>query len=330
MGTSEGIEKGIVARWGLPFRAVSAAPMRGFNPLRWLSGGLRLVRGVRDALSLVDEFRPDVILATGGYVSVPVVVAGRIRGVPALVYLPDIEPGWAVRFLSLVAARVAVTFPEAAGYFSARKTVVTGYPVRRELIEARREDAIEFFGLEPGVKTLLVFGGSRGARSINRALARILPKVLEVAQVLHISGKLDYPAMQEVAASLPAERRSRYHLFSYLHREMGLALAAADLVVARAGAATLGEFPVLGKPSILIPYPYAGAHQERNARYLERNGAAVVLRDSELGEKLLDTVLSLLNDEESLERMRSRALGLGNPEAARVLGRELASLARRA
>jgi len=330
VGTVGGLEEDIVSRWNIPFRAVSSAPVRGVNPVKLAAGAYHLIKGVGEALSLVEDFKPDVILATGGYVSVPVVVAGRLNGVPSLIYLPDLEPGWAVRFLSKFASKVAVTFPEVLGYFPAHKAVVTGYPVRRELLNASREEAMRAFGLEEGLKTLLVFGGSRGARSINRALAKALPALLEVCQVLHISGKLDYEEMKGVRASLSFEKRRRYHLFSYLHHEMGLALAVADLVVARAGAATLGEFPALGKPSVLVPYPYAGQHQERNARYLEQRGAAVVLKDAELAERLLSTVSEILRDDARLEGMRQRALKLAKPEAAQSIGRELAALARRA
>jgi len=328
VGTSGGLEEGIVARWGVPFEAVSSAPVRGMNPIKLGVNLYRLAQGVREARELIKRFAPEVILATGGYVSVPVVVAGRLEGVPSLVYLPDIEPGWAVRFLAFFASRVAVTFPEALGYFPSRKGVVTGYPVRRELLEARREKAIRAFGLEENLKTVLVFGGSRGARSINRALAKALPELLEVCQVLHISGQLDYEEMEAIRSHLPEGKRSRYHLFPYLHREMGLALAVADLVVARAGAATLGEFPALGKPSVLVPYPYAGQHQERNARYLEGHKAAVVIKDAELGAKLLSTVLELLRDDHRLNEMKENALKLARPRAAYAIARELTSLAR--
>jgi UDP-N-acetylglucosamine--N-acetylmuramyl-(pentapeptide) pyrophosphoryl-undecaprenol N-acetylglucosamine transferase len=172
-----------------------------------------------------------------------------------------------------------------------------------------------------------VFGGSRGARSINQALAAALPQVLPHCQVIHISGTLDWPATQERAAQLPATLRERYHPFAYLHDEMAQALAAADLVVARAGASTLGEFPLLGLPSILVPYPYAGQHQDLNADYLAERGAAWKLADSELSARLAPLVIELLSDAARLDRMSQAAGSLARPDAAANIARELERLA---
>ncbi len=329
VGTPSGLEREIVSRWGLPFREVSSAPFRGMNPLRQAVSLLQVMKGVWEAWRIVREFSPHAIFATGGYVSVPVVLAGKLQGIPSLIYLPDLEPGLAVRFLSVLTSKVAVTFPEVLRFFPPEKAVVTGYPVRRELLEATPEEGREFFGLEDGLRTLLVFGGSRGARSINRALADSLNALLDFCQVLHISGQLDYEEMKALKDSLPPEKGRRYRVFPYLHREMGLALAAADLVVSRAGAATLGELPTLGKPAVLVPYPYAGGHQERNARFLAERGAAIVLQDSELGRAFLPTILSLLRDEGRLRAMREKAQALASPGAAEKLGEILLSLASR-
>ena len=168
---------------------------------------------------------------------------------------------------------MGVTFPEVVRWFP-DKAVVTGYPVRQEILAlaGQRPLARQQLGLLADSPVLLVFGGSRGARSINQALAAALPALLPHCQVLHISGALDWPAVEAQAASLPDELRPRYHAYPYLHDEMPLALAAADLVVARAGASTLGEFPALGLPSILAPYPYSGQHQDVNASYLAERG----------------------------------------------------------
>lgn len=257
----------------------------------------------------------------------PVVLAGRFQGIPSLIYLPDLEPGLAVRFLSFLASRVAVTFPEALRFFPSGKAVVTGYPVRKELLEASVEEGKRFFGLENGLKTVLVFGGSRGARSINRALVNSLEALLDFCQVLHISGYQDYKEMKAVESLLPPHKRRRYKVFPYLHQEMGLALTVADLVVSRAGAATLGEFPALGKPAILIPYPYAGAHQEKNARFLEEKGVALVIPDSELGKAFLPAILSILKDDERLRIMREKAQALASPGAAEKLAELLRAMA---
>jgi UDP-N-acetylglucosamine--N-acetylmuramyl-(pentapeptide) pyrophosphoryl-undecaprenol N-acetylglucosamine transferase len=199
--------------------------------------------------------------------------------------------------------------------------------VRTEFFAADKAAARATFALKTELPVVTVFGGSRGARSINRALCAILDELLECCQVVHISGTLDADWVTEKARSLPPNLQARYRSYAYLHEEMVDALAAADLVVARAGASTLGEFPALGLPSILVPYPYAGQHQDVNADYLVQRGAAVKIADAELSTKLLPTVQALLDDRERLAEMSARARALARPEAARRIAEELTRLA---
>jgi UDP-N-acetylglucosamine--N-acetylmuramyl-(pentapeptide) pyrophosphoryl-undecaprenol N-acetylglucosamine transferase len=175
----------------------------------------------------------------------------------------------------------------------------------------------------------LVFGGSRGARTINYALLAILPELLAEYQVIHITGKLDWEAINEKTADLPADLRERYQPFSYLHESMGLAFRSADLVVSRAGAATMGEFPAFGLPAILVPYPYAWRYQKVNADHLAVNGAAIRLNDEDMAEKLLPTIQRLMGDEQQLESMQAAAIRMYRPDAARNISDLLAELAGR-
>jgi UDP-N-acetylglucosamine--N-acetylmuramyl-(pentapeptide) pyrophosphoryl-undecaprenol N-acetylglucosamine transferase len=310
----------------LSFVSLSAAPIRGRAPWIIVRNLVYTLAGVQQALREIKNFGPEVIFATGGYVSAPVVVAGWLRRVPVLIYLPDIEPGLAIRVLSRLAQRVAVSVEESRRYFPAHKTTVTGYPVRSELLTADKGEAQKALGLQESLKTLLVFGGSRGAHSINLALSKVLDRLLDVCQIVHICGRLDAQWVESQQAELPAHRRVRYKAYAYLHEEMARALAAADLVVARAGAATLGEFPALGLPSILVPYPYAGRHQELNANYLVSRGAAAKIDNADLEEKLLPTVTGLLDNEELLIRLGERARSLARPEAAQRIADELREL----
>ena len=326
LGSAPSIEAELVARAGLPFVGISAAPIRGRAPWTVVRNLAQTLAGVRQALRQIRDFRPEAIFVTGGYVSVPVVVAGWLRRVPILIYLPDIEPGLAIRVLSRLAQRVAVSVEESQRYFPAHKTTVTGYPVRSELLTADKREAQKALDLEEDLKTLLVFGGSRGARSINIALSKVLDRLLDVCQIIHICGRLDAHWVEGQRAELPARLRDRYRVYAYLHEEMTLALAAADLVVARAGAATLGEFPALGLPSILVPYPYAGRHQELNADYLVSRGSAVKMDNADLEEKLLPAVMGLLYDDELLMQMGERARSLARPEAARRIANEIRRL----
>lgn len=286
----------------------------------------RLARGALQVWKLSREWKPEVLLVTGGFVSAPVALVCWLRRAPILVYLPDIEPGLAVRFVSRFAARICVTAEASRSFLPAHKVVVTGYPVRQELIRARaaRDEGQSHFNLEPSLKTVLVFGGSKGARSLNRALGQVLDQVLARWQVVHISGTLDAGAAQARREKLSQELKSRYKLFAYLHgEEMGMALAAADVAVSRAGASVLGELPLMGLPAILVPYPFAWRYQKVNADYLVEQGAAVVLEDRDLGEGLLPALTSLLGDEARWTRMRERASGLARPDAASALATQL-------
>jgi UDP-N-acetylglucosamine--N-acetylmuramyl-(pentapeptide) pyrophosphoryl-undecaprenol N-acetylglucosamine transferase len=269
-----------------------------------------------------------VVFLIGGYVSVPVALAARLRRKPSLVYLPDVEPGWAIKATSRFATRVAANVKASQQYFSTQ-VVVTGYPLRPEFGREKqqlRKEARERMGIPPEDKVLLVIGGSRGAQSINEALGRILDRALDLAHVVHISGTLDAEACRARWDELSSGDQTRYHLFDYVH-EMAHALAAADLVVARAGAATLGEFPAFGLPAILVPYPYAWRYQKVNADYLADRGAAIRLNDGDLGQRLLPTIETLLGDDERLYEMSRNALVLAQPDAAARLADLLTELA---
>lgn len=327
LGGSGSVEEALAGRVGLPFRAISAGGLRGQRPWTMAWNGLKLMIGLRQALSAVADFRPDAILATGGYMSVPVVLAGRLRRVPVLMYLPDIVPGLAIRRLSRWASRVAVSFSEAVQFFEAGKAVLTGYPVRREFFELDRTSARSRLELEMDGHVVVVFGGSRGARSINLAVARVLQELLQETLVIHVCGDIDIAEALSNREGLPPRLREKYRPVAYLHEEMPPALAAADLVVARAGASTLGEFPALGLPSILVPYPYSGQHQDANAEFMVSHGAAISIRDADLQEDLLVSISGLLNDEEKLARMSRNARGLSRPEAAHQIAEELRTLA---
>lgn len=330
VGSIGGVEEGIVAKEGLPFRGIEAGGLRGSAPWTMLHNLCKMAVGFLQSLRIIWGFKPEVILVTGGYVCMPVALAGWFCRVPILIYLPDIEPGWAIGILSHFAAMIAVSFAESRRFFPPHKVAVTGYPVRPELLKADRLAAKQRFHLDEGMRTLLVFGGSRGAHSINLAISCILPELLEACQVIHLCGQEGEGRAKAQWEVLPACLQGRYRVYSYLHEGMADALAAADLVVARAGAATLGEFPALGKPSILVPYPYAGRHQELNAEYLTSRGAAVKVADAELGEKLLPTILELLSDDEALARMGERARALARPEAAQRIAAELRDLSKEA
>jgi UDP-N-acetylglucosamine--N-acetylmuramyl-(pentapeptide) pyrophosphoryl-undecaprenol N-acetylglucosamine transferase len=285
-----------------------------------------VVLGIIEARRIVDEFKPQAIFATGGYVCFPAVVAGWLRGVPSLLHLPDIVPGLAVQALAPIASRVALSFPESKEYFTPKKSVVTGYPVRQEIISLDKVTAREELGINPEERLLLVLGGSRGAHNINLAVSQTLPQLLKVCQLIHIAGYQDEGWLREEKERLPQGLQERYRIHAYLHEEMAWAVVAADLALSRAGASTLGEFPAAGLPSILVPYPYAAGHQERNANYMVERGAAVKINDSDLKASLLPLLERLFADVEVLAQMAKAARSLAQPEAAQRMVNELRTL----
>jgi UDP-N-acetylglucosamine--N-acetylmuramyl-(pentapeptide) pyrophosphoryl-undecaprenol N-acetylglucosamine transferase len=295
--------------------------------LRALPGNLaKLARGYQSARRILKEFRPEALFFTGGYLAAPMALAGR--HIPILLYVPDIEPALAIQSIARFADCIAVTAPASKDHYPTRARVVqTGYPVRAELLKWDRKSARKALDLHEKKPVLLVTGGSRGARSINQAVLEHLPFLLNLAQVVHISGQLDWASVEAAANSLDEASRSDYHAFPYLHEEMGAALAASDLVLSRAGASTLGEYPAFGLPAVLVPYPHAWRYQKVNADHLANRGAAVILEDTRLKEELPRMVQMLLTDRSRREDMRDAARTLANPQAARQVAGLLFDLA---
>jgi UDP-N-acetylglucosamine--N-acetylmuramyl-(pentapeptide) pyrophosphoryl-undecaprenol N-acetylglucosamine transferase len=327
IGSQNGIEEELVTRAGLEFIGLPAGGLRGMKLLAQARNTAFITRSVGKARRILGRFKPDVVLVTGGYACVAVTLAAWIHQIPVLIYLPDIVPGQAVRILNRFVARVAVTSEESYHYLRRDKVVVTGYPVRKEILTLDRTEARRDLGLDPDMKTVLVFGGSRGARSINQALIAGLRELLPMCQVVHISGRLDADWVAGAAKSLPEALRDRYRHYSYLH-DMPQALVASDLAVTRAGAATLGELPAARLPAILVPYPYSGQHQLANARYMAHNGAAEIVLDAQLSDRLVPKILQLLSNEDALADMRESTAAMARPDAAEAIAEQLWVVAR--
>lgn len=330
IGAVGGMERKLVAASSLDFKAyheVLAGPVHGVNPIRILISLTKLKLGAIQSFVQLIRVRPAVILLTGGWANLPVALSARLLRIPIVIYLPDIEPGLTIKALQPFAHKVAITVAQSARFFPREKTIVTGYPLLESRVSASKAQAWRHFGLDAQRKTLLVFGGSRGARSINIALAENLQRLLDSGiQVLHVTGELDWERSQRQLGALA--EHPHYHPFAYLHEEMGLAFAAADLALCRAGASTLAELPLFELPGILAPYPYAWRYQKVNADYLAEAGAAVRLNDEDLAEKLYDTVAGLILDDARLSSMRDKSRALANPDGARRLADLLREIGR--
>lgn len=323
VGSQGGMEESLVRRQGLSFRNVPAAGLHGVGLAALPRNLTMLGRGVLAARRILNEFEPNVMFFTGGYVAVPVALAGR--SIPTLLYVPDIEPGMALKSLARFADAITVTTDQSQKYFS-KPVYEVGYPLRADLALWDRKTANQHLGISGKAPVLLVFGGSLGAHSINMAVMNILGKLLEKFEIIHLSGEQDWQIVNRTREELPTELASRYHALPYLHA-MGAALAAADLVVSRAGASCLGEYPLFGLPAILVPYPHAWRYQKVNADYLTRRGAAITLEDHRLNDDLQVTLNVLIENPNKLKAMRAAMFELSHPRAAEKIASVLIELA---
>lgn len=307
---------------------VLAGPLHGVPRVQQVLSVLKILVGMVQSLWLALRLRPEALFLTGGWTGVPMALACWVLRRPIVIYVPDIEPGLMLKVMGRYFAReIAATVAQTSDYYPGESVTETGYPLRPEILEADREAAIQGFGLDPARKTLLVFGGSRGSRSINNAAVAMAPElVADGVQILHISGRLDWDTVREAHAALPEDVRAHYQVFDFLP-DIGEAFAASDLVISRAGAATLAEYPQLALPAILVPYPYSWRYQRVNADWLVERGAAIRLDDEKLESDLLPTVRDLLNDSARLGAMRDAMASLKQPHGAENIARLLARTA---
>lgn len=341
IGSLHGVEQGLVEAAGIPFVGVQSGKLRRASSLRGLltrknlTDALRVPVGIGQALNEVRKFRPDVVLATGGYVSVPPVIAAGLLHRPVLIHEQTVQIGLANRIAARFATRIALTFEGAASELPPglrRKTFVTGNPVRQAIFGGDRARAVSRFGLDPAdssLPTIYVTGGALGAQSVNQAVTAILPALLPACRAIHQCGKQDGEAMAQVRATLPESLQARYFTVPFVGEEVADVFALADLIVGRSGAGTVAEVSALGKPALFIPLvPTGGDEQTRNARRSVGAGAAILLPSRELsGPRLLSEIHALLSDPARLQVMGQAALTLATPNAARDIAEALLRMA---
>ncbi|MGB4076093.1 MAG: glycosyltransferase, partial [Minisyncoccia bacterium] len=287
------------------------------------------------ALVTLYTLYPDVVFSKGGYASVPVTLAAATLGIPVFIHESDVKPGRANLFASAYARRIAVTFDSTAAYFGAKaqgKVARTGIPIRAAVMRIEKEGAREELRLDPSVPTILVLGGSSGAKRINEVIASALPELVTLGNIIHQTGK-DHLREASSLANLMLEKVpafiNRYHPFAYLSAlALRRAAGAADLVISRAGMTTVAEIALWGKPSLLIPIPEEISHDQRtNAYSYASTGAAEVVEETNLSSHLLvSEVRRILGDAALRARMSSSAASFANPEAGKILAEEILSI----
>jgi UDP-N-acetylglucosamine--N-acetylmuramyl-(pentapeptide) pyrophosphoryl-undecaprenol N-acetylglucosamine transferase len=286
---------------------------------------MRVAASVPQAWLLLGRLRPAAIFSTGGYLAMPLVVAARARGIPTLVWEGNVIAGRSTRAVGRVATRVAVSFPPTLDAFPGR-SFVSGTPIR-SFDGIDRAAARAALGVGADDRLMLVFGGSQAVTTLNRALEGALPALVDDWRILHVAGAGGLADAQRARDGLDQRLRDRYAPEAFLTDAMAPALVAADLVVGRAGSSTCAEVAATGTPSILVPYPHAGSHQDANAAWLGDQGAAVVIADEAFtGERLISEAHRLRDDAVRLP-MAEAARRLGRPHAARALAAELLAMA---
>ncbi len=326
-GTERGIEATEVPKRNFTLHLISAVAFKRGYSLKSLFENLkfpfRLMQSIDEAKELLEQEEPDVVIGTGGFVSFPVVWAAQDFGIPTLIQEQNAKPGWATRWLAARADEVHLTFESSRHYFSKRMPcVMTGNPTRRfELVAP--EEARCFFKVNPMRKTLLVFGGSLGARSLNTAIEKRLDDLLTRVNVIWQIGKTDYEAV-----ATRVQPKENLWLSAFIDR-MDLAYSAADLVLCRAGASTIAELTNIGMASVLVPYPFAADnHQYFNAKALSEKGAAILIPNDEISsDESYKKILSLLEDDAKRKAMKQVAKTLGKPNAAEQIAQSAIRLA---
>ncbi len=340
VGGRRGLEAEQVQAQHIPFVGVETGKLRRYLSRENFSDALRVPVGVAQAFKVVRNFRPHVVLATGGYVAVPPVVAAAMLHIPIITHEQTVQIGLANRINARFARHIALSFPSAADELPPNlrlKSFVSGNPVRPIIFNGSPERAIKWCGFsseDDALPTIYITGGSQGARILNRGAEQVLGPLLEFCRVIHQCGKQpgeeqDYTRLRDASGALEPRLRARYFATNFVREEIADVFALADLVVGRAGAGTVTELCALGKPSLLVPLvPTGGDEQTRNARMLEAIGAASILKQSEFsGPKLLEAVQVLVGDRAALSAMGAAAKTLARPDAARDMAQAVLDLA---
>ena len=288
IGSYEGIEKKLMEDHDVIYYGISSGKLRRYFDVKNFTDPFRVIKGYREAITLMKKINPDVVFSKGGFVSVPVVLAAKKCHVPAILHESDMTPGLANKLCIPSAAKVCCNFPETLNNLPTGKAVLTGSPIRAELLQGNRLTALNFCGFSANKPVILIIGGSLGAAAVNDAVRRILPKLLERFQVIHLCGK---GKKDETLENTPG-----YVQFEYIKKELADLFALADIVISRAGANAICELLALKKPNLLIPLSAKASRGDQilNARSFEKQGFSIVLEEEELTDELFyDKILEL-------------------------------------
>ena len=312
----------------ISYKTISFGKIRRYWSWRNIIDIFKMPIGFIQAFWSVYVFMPDVIFGKGGYASAPTVVAGWICRIPIIIHESDATPGLSNRLLSFFAKKIALGFPSAGKNFPEEKIILTGNPIRKEILEGDKERAKSVFSLEENLPVILIIGGSQGSRIINETILETLFSLLENCQIIHQCGIKNYEEMKKRIEKLNVHRLNRFHLYPFLKENLKDAYAAADLIISRAGATATAEIIAVEKPSILIPLSSsAGNHQAKNAYYYSKFGAAIRMSEKNFKPHILIRKVKEIFAKPHFRReITMRARKLATPGAARKIAEEILKL----
>ena len=319
---------------GITYISVPAGKMRRYASFANVTDFFITIVGIFSAIFVLFRIYPDVVMSKGGYASVPTVLAARLLGIPVIVHESDAKPGRANLLAAKFAERIAISFESAAAYFPKRvqnRIARTGIPIRKALMRTEEEGARQYLGLEQGIPTVLILGGSQGAKNINEIVLSALPDLVSFANIIHQTGPANFKNVEDVAHVVLTThpQKERYHPFKYLDEiSLQRSAGAANIIVSRAGANSIAEIGLWKKPAILVPIPESVSHDQRtNAYAYARTGAAIVLEEGNLTPHLLVSEIKRISGDLELgKRMSASAAGFTDPNAARILAAEMISI----
>ncbi|MBR2189855.1 MAG: undecaprenyldiphospho-muramoylpentapeptide beta-N-acetylglucosaminyltransferase [Eubacterium sp.] len=301
IGSRDGIERKLIEDIGIPYYGISSGKLRRYLDLKNLSDPFRVIKGIGDARKLLKQLDPDIIFSKGGFVAVPVVLAARQRKIPAIIHESDMTPGLANRLCIPNAVKVCCNFPETLNNLPKEKAVLTGSPIRRELMSGSAEKARAFTGLSSDKPVILMIGGSLGAVAVNECLREALPELLKTFSVVHLCGRGN---LDQTLGGVQG-----YVQYEYISKELPDLFALADIVLSRAGANAICELQALAKPNLLIPLPAEASRGDQllNAASFEKQGYSMVMQQAEMTRQSLTEALKKLyeNREEYISAMKN-------------------------
>ncbi len=303
IGSKKGIEKSLIEKSGVEYKSINTGKLRRYLSFQNLSDIFRTFTGIVQSAKLIKKIRPDIIFSTGGFVSVPVIIAGKIKKIPILIHEQTVDAGLANKIAGRFAQKIALTFPESGKYFQKDKIVVTGIPIRKEIFQGTKESGYKRFGFDSSLPTIFFTGGGLGCRVLNEAAKVILPELLIKTNVIYQTGAAmngrDFLDMKKIRESLPDYLQKRLYLTDFINNEIADVFALTDLAIARSGAGTVNELLMLKIPAIFIPLAIATNNEQlKNALISVNLGGAEIIEEKELSSTiLLDKIINILFSE---------------------------------